>query len=133
MHMSDDDIRDRLVAERDRLDQTRRSILEGGGIEDGGEGQASALAEPADADQQDAGTAAETLAVEVDQSLLEQVRSELDDVEVALRRLDEGSYGKCEACGQPIGEARLAAVPTARYCIHHQRVAEAGRGPTLAT
>ena len=59
---------------------------------------------------------------------LDQVRSDLDDVEAALRRLEEGTYGQCEACGTPIGEGRLAALPAARYCVGHQPVARAG-GP----
>ncbi len=41
----------------------------------------------------------------------------LDDVDHALAKLDDGSYGACEACGVPIGEARLEAMPTARLCI----------------
>ena len=35
-------------------------------------------------------------------------------------RVDNGSYGNCEACGKPISEARLEAIPTARYCIEDQ-------------
>ncbi len=53
---------------------------------------------------------------------LDQVRSDLDDVEAALRRLEEGGYGQCEACGRPIGEGRLAALPAARHCLGHQPV-----------
>ncbi len=37
------------------------------------------------------------------------------DIDQALLRLDEGSYGVCQACGNPINERRLDAVPTARY------------------
>jgi RNA polymerase-binding protein DksA len=40
--------------------------------------------------------------------------AELDD---ALARLDAGSYGRCERCGRPIGDERLAARPAARRCI----------------
>lgn len=35
----------------------------------------------------------------------------------ALSRIDDGSYGACEACGQPIGASRLLARPEARLCI----------------
>ena len=45
-------------------------------------------------------------------------------LEAALRRLDEGRYGGCERCGQPIGAERLAARPTAVTCI---RCAGGGR------
>ena len=39
------------------------------------------------------------------------------EITAALRRLDEGRYGVCERCGEPIGEARLEARPAARTCI----------------
>jgi DnaK suppressor protein len=68
--------------------------------------------------------------MDADRSLLTQVRGDLDDVDAALRRLDDGTYGRCEACGQPIGEQRLAAFPAARYCGHHQHVPDGGdQGP----
>jgi len=38
-------------------------------------------------------------------------------VERALAMLDAGTYGTCEKCGKPIGEARLEAMPSARRCI----------------
>jgi DnaK suppressor protein len=37
------------------------------------------------------------------------------DIDQALLRIKEGSYGTCAACGEPINERRLEAVPTARY------------------
>jgi hypothetical protein len=43
----------------------------------------------------------------------------LDDVERALTRLDDGSYGTCEVCGAPIGDQVLGATPTARTCESH--------------
>jgi DnaK suppressor protein len=71
----------------------------------------------------------ETVAPEVERSLLDQVRSELDDVEVALRRLEDDSYGTCEACGGHVGHELLAESPAARYCLHHQQVAEGTNAP----
>jgi RNA polymerase-binding transcription factor DksA len=50
-------------------------------------------------------------------ALMEQARTRLADLEQALARLEEGSYGTCERCGQPIAPARLAARPAARTCI----------------
>ncbi|QGG95230.1 TraR/DksA family transcriptional regulator [Actinomarinicola tropica] len=47
------------------------------------------------------------------------LREQLDDVEEALKALDEGRYGLCEVCSQPIAEARLEAMPTTRRCIDH--------------
>ncbi|NGN94924.1 TraR/DksA family transcriptional regulator [Nocardioides sp. KC13] len=51
------------------------------------------------------------------QAVVRQVRKHLDEVDAALRRLDQGTYGICERCGEPIGEGRLEARPAARTCI----------------
>jgi hypothetical protein len=40
----------------------------------------------------------------------------LDEVELALARLDDGTYGHCEECGSPIDDARLAGSPIVRTC-----------------
>jgi RNA polymerase-binding transcription factor len=45
------------------------------------------------------------------------VRRELEDIEAALSRIQDGQYGTCLACGGPIGLQRLRAIPEARYCI----------------
>ena len=47
------------------------------------------------------------------------LQEQLDDVEAALRKLDDGTYGACEKCGGPIGESRLEAMPATRFCIEH--------------
>ncbi len=52
-------------------------------------------------------------------ALAAQLRDQLDDVEHALARLDEGTYGTCEVCGAPIGDARLEVMPATRFCIQH--------------
>jgi len=48
---------------------------------------------------------------------LAQAREQVTAVDEALRRLDDGEYGVCERCGQPIAPERLAARPAARTCI----------------
>lgn len=53
------------------------------------------------------------------QALAAQLRDQLDDVERALSRLDDGTYGTCEVCGEAIGEARLEVMPATRFCIQH--------------
>jgi DnaK suppressor protein len=45
---------------------------------------------------------------------------ELNDIEAALRRLDDGTYGDCDDCGQEIGFPRLNVQPTATRCITDQ-------------
>jgi hypothetical protein len=62
--------------------------------------------------------------------LLDQVKTDLDDVETGLRRLEEGTYGHCEACGGPIDEGRLADLPATRYCVRHQPAAAPPPLPT---
>jgi RNA polymerase-binding protein DksA len=51
------------------------------------------------------------------EALATQLRETLADVERALHKLDDGTYGVCEVCGKPIGDARLEAMPTARRCM----------------
>lgn len=48
---------------------------------------------------------------------LSRARARLADIDDALRRLREGTYGTCEQCGGPIGAERLAARPATRTCI----------------
>lgn len=48
----------------------------------------------------------------------------LRDVVSALHRIEEGSFGSCERCNEPIAEKRLEALPFARYCIGCQRLIE---------
>jgi DnaK suppressor protein len=50
-------------------------------------------------------------------ALLETAENDLASLDDALARLRKGRYGTCEACGRPIGPARLAARPAARTCI----------------
>jgi DnaK suppressor protein len=45
------------------------------------------------------------------------LRSNLREVERALGKLDDGTYGRCERCGGPIGDERLDAIPWALLCI----------------
>jgi DnaK suppressor protein len=60
-----------------------------------------------------------TIAFEREQvaALLAQARRTTADLREALDRVARGTYGRCEGCGGPIGEARLEARPTARSCI----------------
>ena len=51
------------------------------------------------------------------EALAGQLREALAEVEAAIDRLEKGTYGHCERCGQPISPARLEAKPAARRCI----------------
>lgn len=54
-----------------------------------------------------------------DWELLEEAETALDDLDAVFRRLDSGSYGRCEVCEAPLGEARLAERPLTRRCPGH--------------
>ena len=47
----------------------------------------------------------------------EEVRRELAEIDAALRRIEQGSFGTCLACGGPMGLQRMRAIPEARYCV----------------
>jgi DnaK suppressor protein len=53
------------------------------------------------------------------QVLLGTFRDQLAEVEAAIVRIDEGTYGRCEECGTEITPPRLEAMPSTRYCIDH--------------
>jgi len=59
-----------------------------------------------------------------EQSKNDQVHEQLEwllaEVEHALAKFGAGNYGTCEECGKPIGDSRLEALPTARYCMEDQ-------------
>jgi RNA polymerase-binding transcription factor DksA len=56
-----------------------------------------------------------------EEELLAMVRRDLDNVESALAKLEEGTYGLCEDCGEPLGQERLSSSPAERFCASHER------------
>ncbi len=75
-------------------------------------------------DQADAGT--KTYERDQELSLANISRVKLAQCRHALERLDDGSYGICESCGQPIGKFRLQAAPRATLCRSCKEKAERG-------
>jgi RNA polymerase-binding transcription factor DksA len=63
--------------------------------------------------------------MEVRIKLAASARMVLADVEAALSRMNEGSYGICRLCRRPVARQRLMIVPQARYCARCQQVKEA--------
>lgn len=55
-------------------------------------------------------------------------RERIEEIDEALRRIAEGTFGYCEACGKEISQQRLDAMPYTPYCIDCAREREAGRG-----
>jgi DnaK suppressor protein len=59
-------------------------------------------------------------------AIVEQLQAAHREVSDALRRIDEGVYGKCELCGEAIPIERLEAIPTARLCVSCKQAAGKG-------
>jgi len=76
-------------------------------LRDGGDGAGN--------DQADVGST--TLERDHEMSLANNARDMLDQIERALSRIDDGTYGVCESCGQAIGKGRLQAFPRATLCV----------------
>jgi len=69
--------------------------------------------------------ATETFEHEKDLALEQNLRRQLQMTEEALRRFDQGRYGICANCGEPIPMERLEALPQATLCIRCKRQEEA--------
>jgi RNA polymerase-binding transcription factor DksA len=105
----DDAARRRLTAERERVQGLIESV-HGDGIDESAADEVGDLAHVSDpADQ-----GSETFEREKDLAILEQLEGDLAEIEAALQRLDEGTYGIDEVTGRPIARERLEAFPTAR-------------------
>jgi RNA polymerase-binding transcription factor DksA len=105
-----------IVSERERLESLVRE-REAEGI--GTESETENISELSSLDQHQGDIATETFEREKDFSLLEQLEAEIEDLDAALRKVEEGTYGICEICGREIGAERLEAMPGARTCIEH--------------
>lgn len=68
-----------------------------------------------------ADAAGELLTAETDVSTMKDLQAELADVDDALGRIDDGTYGTCVDCGKPIDPGRLEARPQAARCVACQR------------
>ncbi|MGH7686702.1 MAG: TraR/DksA C4-type zinc finger protein [Candidatus Dormibacteria bacterium] len=113
--MNTDVARAGLVKEQARLEGL---LLAATRLHDGA--QEAQERELSSADQHPAELATETIERELDQSVVLHVQAELVEMQNAVEKLNNGAYGLCEACKQPISEARLEAMPAARYCIEDQ-------------
>lgn len=116
----------RLVAQKRRLTRAMDRMWQSGleDAETGGIGELSLY------DQHPADLGSELAARQTDLGLQQNIDRLLDQVERALKRIDEGTYGTCERCGRPIGKERLEAVPYATMCIACQEEVD---GPATKT
>jgi RNA polymerase-binding protein DksA len=110
-------IRAALTARRDELQQEYDHTLT-----EIAELQRDRLTDSAGDDQADTGT--KTFEREQEITLANTILERVNQVERALERLDEGSYGWCERCGNPIPVERLAAFPSATLCVSCKQLEE---------
>jgi DnaK suppressor protein len=78
-------------------------------------------------DQHMAETAAVTLDREIDLTLKDNAQAALAQIDRALHKLEDGSYGQCDKCGKSIGEGRLSIAPFATLCVDCKRLEERTR------
>jgi RNA polymerase-binding protein DksA len=115
MSVDVDRFREALLEERQRVQGARRYIRE---------------EHPRSDDEMPLGThladdAALTFDQELDETLEENSSNVLAEIDAALVRIDEGTFGTCATCGKEIPTARLEAVPWATLCIDCKRQEEA--------
>ena len=113
--------REALLDERKRVEHALASLRDqhSGTLDD-------EVEETAASDNHMAETATATLGREIDYTLGENSGQVLADIDSALKRIDDGSYGTCVSCGQEIPVPRLEAYPAASLCIDCKRRAEGG-------
>ncbi len=111
-------IREGLLAEREALVEQVRELDAEADVKNWREGGF-------DDDPADAGSA--SFERETAQSLSNHARGLLEQIDDAMRRIDAGTYGVCERCGERIEPERLEAIPYARLCMDCKRRDETGR------
>ena len=109
-----------LLEERERVERAIANLREDhpGSIDD----EAEEISGSSDNHLGD--TAAVTLDREIDYTLEENSGQVLTEIDAALKRIEDGTYGICNACGKEISPERLEAYPWASLCIDDARKAE---------
>jgi RNA polymerase-binding transcription factor DksA len=107
-----------LLEMRERILHAAVDLAEG----DQGEGELNTAA----GDQHLADHATDLLDRELDQSLGENAENVITEIDDALGRIEEGTYGTCAVCGETIPKERLDAVPYAVLCLEDKRRQEHG-------
>jgi len=113
-----------------RLDHFRKTLLEQlrHHSDNVREDQASALESVDDGVKDSVDMSLQDVNREIAFRLGERESQMVADIDQALLRMDEGTYGQCARCGKPIDERRLEALPTARYDAACQTEIEASQG-----
>jgi DnaK suppressor protein len=115
--MEKEEIRQALAQEAARLAAMRDDVRQADELDS--DERSESGGEISSADQHPADVASETQQREIDLSILENIERELLDVEHALQKLTDGTYGKCDVCSERIGDERLKELPATALCINH--------------
>src|ERR1043166_7767244 len=115
--MDSEHARKLIVSERARIEGLIRDREDETGI--GTESETGSISEPAPNDKHQGDIGTETFEREKDFSLLEQLEAEISDLDAALRKIDEGTYGRCEVCGKEIEQERLEGMAGTRTWREH--------------
>ncbi|GCE21759.1 TraR/DksA family transcriptional regulator [Dictyobacter kobayashii] len=103
----------RLEEQRHELEENLKDSTAGPPAETNGD--------PATIDYQDKeDDATDTQEMQQEQGIRFTLQSQLDDVNAALKRIEDGTYGRCVDCGKEIPEKRLEAIPWAERCIEDE-------------
>lgn len=113
--MDADTAKTALTSERERLLRDLAQLR--GELVDPGRDSAERLGAGSD-------DSVETLTNELDEGMEEDLQASLDEVDEALKRITDGTYGICIDCGQPIPDKRLEALPASARCIECQSKSE---------
>jgi len=110
--------RDRLFEEMARLEEERDYLRRSAGDMDGN------LPEDSDSEEDTADLASSLMDKEMDMSVEEEIESTLSDIDHALQKIDEGTYGICDVSGEPIPKGRLELLPWASLTAQMQAISE---------
>jgi RNA polymerase-binding transcription factor DksA len=114
------DYRAILLDDRERIDHSLKLLQAQSPSSDGDEKEEETR------DNHVGDAASITLAREIDSSLEDNLGHVREAIDLALKRIEEGTFGTCTSCGKTIAEARLEAMPYATKCIECKRLEERG-------
>jgi DnaK suppressor protein len=122
MSIDTERFRAELMQERERVQAAIANLREShpGSLDD----EVDEISNGSESHVGDSATA--TLGREIDYTLGENSEQVLSEINTALQRIDDGTYGTCKACGKEIAPERLEAYPWASLCIDDARKAERG-------
>ncbi len=106
-----------LIEERDRLQRERENVARD-------EANRLTASELANYDNHPADAASDTFERTKDYAIDENHRELIEQIDEALRKIDDGTYGTCDRCGERINIERLKAIPYATLCIDCQESLE---------